>query len=288
MPDRSEPVLEAQTGIKDRKSLTGPLAAPRRFVAGRSGVAAEWMMAYGPPLLLILALVLGWELLVRWWAIPNWLLPPPSQIPVSLLHSLPILRGHVLATLQVTILGFGLALVASFILAIALDGSALLRRALYPLLVASQTVPIVAIAPLLVVGLGFGILPKVLVVALVTFFPIVVNTVDGLQAADGDRVRLLQAMNANYWQLLWLLRLPAALPAIFTGIKIAVTYSVIGAVLAEWIGASTGLGVYIARSLRAFRTDQVFVAALVTSLLTITLFTCTAALERWLIPWKRG
>jgi ABC-type nitrate/sulfonate/bicarbonate transport system permease component len=147
-------------------------------------------------------------------------------------------------------------------------------------------ISIVAIAPLLVVGLGFGALPKVLVVALVTFFPIVVSTVDGLRATDRDMLRLFQAMNAGYWRTLRLLRIPAALPAIFTGVKIAVTYSVIGAVFAEWIGASAGLGVFIARSVRAFRTDQVFVAAIVTSLLTIVLFTITAALQRWLIPWE--
>jgi len=203
-----------------------------------------------------------------------------------LIASLPILLGHTLATLTVTIPGFSLALIGGFSLGIALDASPLLRRAIYPLLVTSQTVPIVAIAPLLVVGFGFGLLPKVIVVALVTFFPIVVNTIDGLQNADRDQRRLLEAMGANYWQLLRLLRLRAALPAMFTGIKVAITYSVIGAVLAEWIGASTGLGVYIARSLRAFRTDQVFVAALVTSLLTIVLFTLVSLLERKIVFWK--
>ncbi|GAB4194476.1 MAG: ABC transporter permease [Roseiflexaceae bacterium] len=238
------------------------------------------------PLLLIAALLAGWEGLVRALELPLWLLPPPSRIATTLLGSLPVLGEHVAATLQVTLLGFALALALGFGLGFAIDASPLLRRALYPLLVASQTVPIVAIAPLLVVGLGFGMLPKVLVVALVTFFPIVVSTVDGLQSADRDMLRLLQAMGAGYWRLLRLLRLPAALPAIFSGIKIAVTYSVIGAVLAEWIGASAGLGVYIARSLRAFRTDQVFVAALVTSLLTLLLFGLTAALERRLVSWK--
>ncbi len=239
-----------------------------------------------PPLLLVAGLVLGWELLVGWLAIPGWLLPAPSRIVAAFVDSLPVLTGHVAATLRVTAIGFGLALVAGFGLAFLIDISPLLRRALYPLLVASQTVPIVAVAPLLVVGFGFGMLPKVLVVALVTFFPIVVNTVDGLQSADRDMTQLLRAMNAGYGQILRLLRIPAALPMIFTGVKIAITYSIIGAVLAEWIGASSGLGVYIARSLRAFRTDQVFVAAFVTSLLTIMLFASTSVLERWLVYWK--
>jgi ABC-type nitrate/sulfonate/bicarbonate transport system permease component len=148
--------------------------------------------------------------------------------------------------------------------------------------------PIVAIAPLLVVGFGFGLLPKVIVVTLVMFFPLVINTVDGLRTSDTDTVRLMQAMNANRWQMLWLLRIPSALPSIFSGLKVAITYSVIGAVLAEWIGASAGLGVYIARSLRAFRTDQVFVAIVATSLLTVGLFLVIMALERWLTPWNDG
>lgn len=244
--------------------------------------------AYAPPALLLLALLLAWELLVRGLALPEWLLPPPSRVALALIAGAPGLAGHVAATLSVTGLGFALALALGFGLAFAIDAAPLLRRALYPLLVASQTVPIVAVAPLLVVGFGFGVLPKVLVVALVTFFPIVVSTADGLQAADRDMLRLLDAMGARYWQTLRLLRLPAALPSVFSGLKIAVTYSVIGAVLAEWIGASAGLGVYIARSLRAFRTDQVFAAALLTSLLTLVLFGLTAALERWLIPWRKG
>ncbi len=260
-------------------SVTPPAGSTR--LSWRTGLAE-----YGPPALLVIGLLLLWEGLVWYWEVPAWLLPAPSQIATTFVTSLPVLAEHTMATLTVTIPGFALALAAGFGLGVALDASPLLRRAVYPLLVTSQTVPIVAIAPLLVVGFGFGLLPKVLVVALITFFPIVVNTIDGLQGADRDQRRLLEAMGANYWQLLRLLRLRAALPAIFTGIKVAITYSVIGAVLAEWIGASAGLGVYIARSLRAFRTDQVFVAALVTSLLTIVLFTLVSLLERWIVFWK--
>ncbi len=259
----------------------------KQQAAGSTGLALRRLIfQYGPPVGLVAALLIAWEALVRTLAIPDWLLPPPSQIVTTFFATLPVLAGHVSATLYVTTVGFALALLVGFGLAFVLDASPTARRALYPLLVASQTVPIVAIAPLLVVGLGFGALPKILVVALVTFFPIVVNTVDGLQSTDRDMLRLLQAMDASHWQTLRLLRIPAALPAIFTGLKVAITYSVIGAVLAEWIGASAGLGVYIARSLRAFRTDQVFVAAFVTSLLTIVLFAITTMLERWLVSWK--
>ena len=239
-----------------------------------------------PSVLVGVVLLAAWEALVWWLRLPDWLLPPPSQIMMTFVRTLPVLGIHVAATLRVTALGFSLSLLAGFALAVAIDASPFLRRAVYPLLVASQTVPIVAIAPLLVVGLGFGMLPKVLVVALVTFFPIVVNTVDGLGSADRDMVRLLRAMDASYWQVMRLLRVPAALPAIFSGVKIAITYSVVGAVFAEWIGAQAGLGVYIARSVRAFRTDQVFCAAAITSVMTIVLFILTSLLERRLTHWK--
>lgn len=242
---------------------------------------------YLPPLLLIGCVLAGWEVLVHALSLPHWLLPPPSRIAATLIEDLPLIQKHATTTLLETIPGFLLSLAVSFILSIAIDASSLLRRALYPLLVASQTVPIVAVAPLLVIVFGFGFLPKVIVVALVTFFPIVVNTVDGLRSADESMVNLFRAMNASHWQTLRLLRVPAALPYILSGMKVAVTYSVIGAVLAEWIGASSGIGVYIARSLRSFRTDQVFVAIVVTSLLTIVLFLCIAVLERWLTPWKK-
>jgi ABC-type nitrate/sulfonate/bicarbonate transport system permease component len=248
----------------------------------------QMVTSYAPTLLLAIGLLVGWEIVVRSLEIPDWLLPPPSQIARTAVHDLPVLQHHTTTTLLTTTLGTTLALVVGFTLALLLDTSPLIRRAIYPLLVASQTMPIVAIAPLLVVGFGFGLLPKVIVVTLVMFFPLVINTVDGLRTSDTDTVRLMQAMNANRWQMLWLLRIPSALPSIFSGLKVAITYSVIGAVLAEWIGASAGLGVYIARSLRAFRTDQVFVAIVATSLLTVGLFLVIMALERWLTPWNDG
>ncbi|PDV99065.1 ABC transporter permease [Candidatus Chloroploca asiatica] len=257
------------------------MAASRRLALMRR-VLHQWL----PPAILLTSLLVAWEVLVRLFAVPVWLLPAPSRVGQTFVESLPILGGHVVATLRVTALGAGLALVTGIGLALALDAVPLIRRAVYPLLVVSQTVPIVAIAPLLVIGLGFGLLPKVLVVALVTFFPITVSLAGGLRDADRDMVRLFQAMDASYWQTLRLLRWPAALPSFFRGLRIAVTYSVIAAVIAEWIGAEAGLGVYIARSLRAFRTDQVFVAALVTSLLTLILFALIVVLERRLLAWK--
>jgi ABC-type nitrate/sulfonate/bicarbonate transport system permease component len=266
-----------------------PFRSYSRFLGTWSTNVQHAVSHYIPAVALVLVMLTSWEIVVHVMNIPAWLLPPPSRIAATLVNDSSILRSHIQATMITTTLGFALSLATGFTLAFVLDASTFLRRAIYPLLIFSQTMPTVAIAPLLVVGLGFGILPKILVVALVTFFPIVVNTVDGLRASDQAMIRLMQAMDAKYWQQMWLLRFPSALPSIFSGLKIAVTYSVIGAVLAEWIGAKVGLGVYISRSLRAFRTDQVFVAILATSLLTLVLFLLTMVFEQWLIPWtKKG
>ncbi len=138
-----------------------------------------------------------------------------------------------------------------------MDVSNLLRRSLYPILVASQTVQILAIAPLLIIWFGFGLLPKVLVVILICFFPLAVNTADGLASADPDLVALLRSMGASRNQIWRMVRLPAALPSFFSGLRIAVTYSVVGATIAEWVGGSAGLGLYMLRSKNALATDQV-------------------------------
>lgn len=261
---------------------TPPSMGPPSRTWMRHGLAV-----YGLPALLLTMLVMMWEVFVWWREIPVWLLPAPSDVLLALINNHEILATHVGATLLVALVGLLCGLVAGVGLALVLDASSLARRALSPLLIASQTIPIVAIAPLLVVGFGFGILPKVIVVALVTFFPIVISMFDGLQSADRDAIRLLRAMNASHWQMVRLVRLPSALPSLFSGMKIAVSYSIIGAVIAEWIGARAGLGVYIARSLRGFRTDHVFVAAFATSLLTIVLFVLVVLLERWCLPWNR-
>jgi ABC-type nitrate/sulfonate/bicarbonate transport system permease component len=162
------------------------------------------------------------------------------------------------------------------------------RRAVYPLLVASQTVPIVAVAPLLVLWFGIGLLPKVVVVVLVTFFPIAVALLDGLASADRDATDLLESMGASHRQQLLKLRLPGALPSFFTGLRISVTYAVIGAIFGEAVGAIDGLGIWIVLSKNLFRTDLVFAAILVTAALTLGLWLLVGVVERLVIPWHRA
>jgi ABC-type nitrate/sulfonate/bicarbonate transport system permease component len=151
--------------------------------------------------------------------------------------------------------------------------------------VTSQTVQILAIAPLLIIWFGFGLLPKVIVVVLVCFFPLAVSTADGLASADPDLIALLRAMGATRGQIWRIVRLPAALPSFFSGLRIAVTYSVVGATIGEWVGGTAGLGLYMLRSKNALATDQVFVSILVTTLLSMGLFAAVVGIERLALPW---
>jgi ABC-type nitrate/sulfonate/bicarbonate transport system permease component len=166
-----------------------------------------------------------------------------------------------------------------------MDFSPWLRRALYPLLVVSQTVQILAIAPLLIIWFGFGLLPKIIIVVLICFFPLAVSTADGLASADPDLIALFRAMGARREQIWRMVRLPAALPAFFSGLRVAVTYSIVGATIGEWVGGTEGLGLYMLRSKNALATDQVFVAIVITSALSIALYALVYFIERAALPW---
>ena len=191
-------------------------------------------------------------------------------------------------TLLETLVGFGLALAAGLLVGALVDASPVLRRAVYPLVVASQTVPIPAIAPLLLIWFGYGLLPKVLVTALIGFFPIAVNTVDGLRATDRDVLDLLRSLGAGGWGRFRLAKLPSALPFVFSGAKVAVAVCVIGAVFGEFVGSSAGLGYLINRSRAQFLTDRVFACLVLLAMIGIGLFALVSLAERLLLPWRRS
>lgn len=255
----------------------------------QSGVLRTWVNRRArermPALLLLVGLLVLWECFVLWGGTPRWILPSPSDIVRAGVEAAPLMAPHVWQTLLETWLGLALALVGGLALALAIDLSSVLRRALYPLLVASQTIPIMALAPLLIIWFGYGILPKVVVVFLVCFFPIAINTADGLAGADPEMLALLRSMGATRWQIFTRVRLPGAMPAFFTGLKIAITYSVVGAIIGEWVGASRGLGIFMLRASNSFLTDRVFAAIAVTSLLSIAMFLMVVAIERATLRW---
>lgn len=255
---------------------------PTTDVAARR-IAQRWLL----PVTLLAIIFAVWEAWVRVADTPRWLLPPPSAIVRSLVVDRALLLHHGWATLQAVLLGFALALVAGLLIAAAIDASVVLERALYPIIIASQTVPIVALAPLLLIWFGYGLLPKVLVAALIGFFPIAVNTVDGLRAVDREVHDLLRTLGAGRWARFRLAKLPAALPFVFSGAKIAIAVCVIGAVFGELVGSSAGLGYLMTRSAAQFLTARVFACIALLSLMGVGLFALVALAERLLVPWRR-
>jgi ABC-type nitrate/sulfonate/bicarbonate transport system permease component len=241
-----------------------------------------------PPLAFLGLLLLGWELAVRLGEIAPWLLPPPSAIPGAVFDDAGDLLRHTLVTLQEVLLGLVVATLLGIITAIAIAFFPLLERALYPLVVASQSVPLPVLAPLLIIFLGYGIVPKILLVTLICFFPIVVNTVDGLHSVDRDAVNLLRTFGATRWQIFVKVRWPSALPLFFSGLRVAAAVSVIGAVFGELIGASAGLGYYIRHETPLFHTAAVYGATIILMLLGIALFVVVRAAEWVLLPWRRS
>jgi len=250
---------------------------------------------YLAPIAVIVVLIGLWEVAARWdWianalSIEDFLVPAPSDIARSLWEDRSLLLDDTWVTLREVLLGFLCALAAGLAFAIVLHLSETLRRAFYPLLVASQTIPPVAIAPILVVWFGFGLGPKVLLIALVCFFPVTVNTLDGLRSVDPQLITMMRTLGAGRWQILGRVELPSALPYFFSGTKIAIAVAVIGAVFAEWAGASSGLGHQILIASSNLLTARMFAAITLLSLMAILLFGVVSIVERKVVTWdSRG
>jgi ABC-type nitrate/sulfonate/bicarbonate transport system permease component len=234
---------------------------------------------------IVAALVGAWEIYADTGAVDDFILPAPSQIATSLWDDRGLLWSNLLVTAQEVALGILVALVLGFVLAVALHFSGALRRGVYPLLVASQAVPIVIIAPLLVVWFGFGIVPKLAIIALVCFFPVVVTTLDALRAVDPDQLKLMRTLDATRWQAFRWAEAPAALPAALSGAKIAVAVAVIGAVFAEYAGSSDGLGHLMLQAIPQLETARAYAAVVLLAAFAVLLFCALALAERRLVPW---
>ena len=240
---------------------------------------------YGPAFVLTIALLAFWELYVRAGQISPRILPAPTAVVQALIDNWNIISVHTLQTLLETVLGMVVAILLGLFLAVLLDISTWVRRAVYPLLVTSQTIPMIALAPLMLIWFGFSLEPKVIVVTLYCFFPIAVACADGLLGTDPDLIRLMRSMRASRWQILWLVRLPGAMPSFFSGLRIAATYSVTGAIFGEYVGAYQGLGIYMELAAHSFAIVLVFAAILVTAVLSLLLFGLVALIERIALPW---
>lgn len=239
-----------------------------------------------PALAFLVALLAAWEVAVRAFEVQPYLLPAPSRVWQAFLEVRGVLPGHIRSTMTVAVLGLLLACGVGAVTAAVLAAFAPLRRAVYPLLVVSQNVPMIVTAPLIVVWFGFGAMPKVLVVGLVCYFPIVVATTDGLLRADRDLVDLARSYGAGRLRVLRTILVPSAVPSFFAGLQISATYAVLGAVIAEWVGARSGLGLFIMRAQTAFRVDRVFVAVVVIAAVSILLFALVHLAARVAMPWQ--
>jgi NitT/TauT family transport system permease protein/putative hydroxymethylpyrimidine transport system permease protein len=243
------------------------------------------MRRWLPALLLLTALLGAWELYVDLGGADPLILPPPHAIAKSLYVDRSLLWSNFLVTAEEVLLGILAALIVGLVLSVAIHFSPTLRRALYPPLVASQTIPIQMIAPVLLLWLGFGLAPKLVVIALVSFFPIVVTTLAALAAVDRDLLKLMRTFDASRRRTFWHVELPAAVPGLITGLKIAAVVAVIGAVFAEWSGASAGLGYLFEQSIPQLLTARAYAAFVTLSLFAIVLFALLTLAERRALPW---
>lgn len=231
-------------------------------------------------------IVTVWHFGVRLSGVPESFLPSPGAVLMTLVEERAVLWESTLTTLAETLSGVLLAVTSALVWALALDRSRLLRRALTPYLVASQTVPIIVLAPLMLLWFGFGLLPKTLLVALFAFFPIVLSTLAGLDATLPERRDLMRSYAATPAQTFRLLRLPGALPSFFSGLRITLTYSVTGAIFAEYVGGFSGLGILLQTAANARATPLVFAAVVVIALLSAGLVGLVRVLERLITPWR--
>ena len=235
--------------------------------------------------LIVIALLGGWQAYTALSGIDEFLLPSPTDVLSSLWDDRSLLWSNFTVTAREMALGLAISLVLGVVLALTLHLSRAARRGIYPLLIASQTIPIVLVAPLLVAWFGYGVTPKLFVVALVCFFPIVVPTLDGLRAVDDAKRKLLQTLGASRWQQLRFVDAPGALPSLFTGTRVAVAIAAIAAVLAEQAGSESGLGRLITQSIPQLETARAFAAVVVLSVFSLLLYAALGLAERRFLPW---
>ena len=237
----------------------------------------------GAAVLLLLGL---WQLICTLELVPGYMLPSPGEVVSAFVGEAPLLLEHSVITLQEAFLGLILGVAVGFLFALLMDTFEVLYRAFYPILVITQTIPTVAIAPLLVLWFGYEMTPKIILIVIATFFPITVGLLEGFRSADQDAVGLLRSMGAGRWQIFRYLKAPSALPQFFSGLRIAAAYSVVGAVISEWLGGFGGLGVYMTRVKKAFAFDKMFAVIFLISAISLALMALVSLAERKCMPYR--
>ncbi|MBT1018129.1 ABC transporter permease [Canibacter sp. lx-72] len=247
----------------------------------------RFMRQYLPAFVAVLLVILAWDLVTRFSDLPEYLLPSPGRVAAVLYEDYAVLAPHLKSTLFIATAGFIVGAVQGVVVSMLFGLVDPLRRALEPLLVATQAIPPVIIAPLVITLYGFGVYPKITVVALTVFFPIVIGGAQALRNADSAKINLLRAMGANRFQMLWWVRFPSAFPALIAGLKISASYVVFSAIVAEWMGSTAGLGVYLQRSQASYQTAQMFAAVILIAVTGLILFTVVSLIGNLILRKTR-
>lgn len=279
--------IEGDRNSSDAVMTSDELRIPSR--KSRWARTAGTRLSGAWPALLAMAVLLGvWQLTVVLLHVDPTVLPSPARVASQGWINRGALWQNALPTIKETLIGIVAALVVSSILSAVIDLSKPTRRVVYPLLVASQSIPVLVIAPLFVIWFGFGLLPKILVIILVTFFPTTVALLEGFNSTEPEASNLIRSMGAGRFKEFWMLRVPTALPFFFAGLRVAVSFAVLAAIFGEWVGASVGLGVYMELEKNALRTDLVFAAVVVTAALSMVLYGLTFLIQNLTMPWYRN
>ncbi|MFE4711659.1 ABC transporter permease [Bacillus sp. FJAT-27264] len=238
------------------------------------------------PIATLLIAVIVWQLIVTLNHVPLYILPSPLATVSALISDFGTIAGHVGTTLYESVLGFALSIALAFVLGILMDSFVVIKKSLYPILIVSQTIPTIALTPLLIVWFGFGILPKILIIVMVCFFPICISLVDGFEKVDKDYLNLFHSYKASKLQTFIHLKLPYAMVNFFSGLKIAATYMIMAAIIGEWQGGTKGIGVYMVRTKNAYALDKVFASILVIVIISVGFIYLINYISKKTTHWK--
>jgi ABC-type nitrate/sulfonate/bicarbonate transport system permease component len=239
------------------------------------------------PFFIIAVILIVWQILSSNGTVPKFMLPSPLDVVKAFFGDFPLLMQHAKTTLLEAFWGLFFGILLGFFMAVIMDGFETAHKAIYPVIIITQTIPTVAIAPLLVLWLGYGILPKVTLIIITSFFPITIGLLDGFRSADKDAINLLKAMGAGRVQRFIHIKLPSSMGHFFAGLRISVSYSIIGAVVAEWLGGFSGLGVYMTRVKKSYSFDKMFAVIFFISAISLLLMFGVTLLQKKCMPWER-
>ncbi len=239
------------------------------------------------PILALAVILLIWFICCDREVVPAYMLPSPADVFKALRDNFSVMLNQARFTLEEAVFGLGIGIVLAFLVATLMDAIPFLYKAIYPILVITQTIPTIAIAPLLVLWMGFGMAPKITLVVITTFFPISIGLLDGYRSADLDAINLMRSMGANRLQIFHHVKFPSAIPSFFSGLRISASYAIVGAVISEWLGGFDGLGVYMTRVKKAYAFDKMFAVIVFISVISLLLMALISVIEKISTPWQR-